>query len=200
MQGLKSPYCQLNINESIREQLAGIFLLEYPVIHVFLPSHNYDFVVINNNNPRKVEIKEPDHDYPSPKGVTFREEEIKDEGSLDPHVSDLLNNASEKNVTDDKPQLGQSPPIVEGEKRVRLPSHSEGNNTCHKTCIEELAEIGDLEFDLEPGLIDVYPDITPDSNPDDFFDFDGISFAQLEKELEGSGYLIEEELEEGEIA
>ncbi|KAL8542392.1 hypothetical protein ACS0TY_003311 [Phlomoides rotata] len=194
--GLKSPFCQLNVNAPIREQLADIFLLEYPVIHVFLPSHSYDFVVINNVNPRKVEIKEPDHhDYPSPKGVTFREEEIEDEDSLDPHVSGLLNNASEKNVL----ESGQSPPIFNGEKGASS-SHSEDNNTGHKTCIQELAEIGDLEFDFEPGLIDVYPDITPDSNPDDFFDFDGILFEQLEKDLEGSGFLMEEELEEGEIA
>lgn len=207
MQGPRSPFCQLNIKAPIREQLANIFILEYPVIHVFLPSHSYDFDVINDANPSKVEIKKPaHHDYPSPKGVTFREEEIEDGGSSDPHISDLLNRAYEKMVTENESrQLVQSPPVVKGVKWAMSVSHSdtcsmttEDNNTDNKSCIEQLAAIPDLDFDFEPGLINVYPDLTTDANPDDFLDFDGILAEQ--KDLDGGEFLMEEELEEGEIA
>ncbi|KAK6143126.1 hypothetical protein DH2020_023474 [Rehmannia glutinosa] len=201
--GARSPYRQLNINAQIREQLANMVILEYPVIHVYLPSHSYDFDVINDVTPSKLEIKEPaHHDNPSTKGVTFREEEIEDRESSDPLVLDLMNHAYVERVTEKEPtDLVRSPP---GVKRARLASHSdtlvkanEDKNRDHKSCIEQLVEIGDLEFDFETGLIDVYPDLT-DTNRDDFLDFDGILVEQ--KDMEGGEYLREEELEEGEIA
>lgn len=92
MQGSKSPFYQLNIKAPLREQLANKVILEYPVIYVFLPSHSYDFEVIKYSIPRKVEPKAPDcSDSPSPRGVTFKEEDIGDGGSTDPRISDLLN-------------------------------------------------------------------------------------------------------------
>ncbi|KAM3323346.1 box C/D snoRNA protein 1 [Capsicum chacoense] len=90
--GSKSPFYQLNIKAPLREQLANKVILEYPVIYVFLPSHSYDFEVIKYSIPRKVEPKAPDcSDRPSPRGVTFKEEDIGDGGSTDPRISDLLN-------------------------------------------------------------------------------------------------------------
>ncbi|XP_049389305.1 uncharacterized protein LOC125853621 [Solanum stenotomum] len=89
--GSKSPFYELNSKAPLREQLANKAILEYPVIYVFLPSHNYDFEVIKSPIPRKVEPKVLNcSDSPSPKGVMFREEDIGDGGSLDPHISDLL--------------------------------------------------------------------------------------------------------------
>ncbi|KAK4397530.1 hypothetical protein Sango_1589600 [Sesamum angolense] len=207
--GPKSPFQQLNIKAPIREQLANIVILEYPIIHVFLPSHSHDFDVINYVSPRKVDIKEPaHHDYPIPKGVTFREEEIEDEESFDPHVSDLMNDACEKMGTEEEPkELVQSPSTVKGVKRAPSVSCSdarlvttEDNNMCSASCIQQLADVPDLDFDFdfEPGLIDVYPDLTTDANADDFLDFDGILPEQ--KDLEGGLFLVDEELEEGEIA
>lgn len=188
MQGQQSLFCQLDIHAPIREQLANIYILEYPVIHVFLPSHVCDFDVIKNPIPRKVEIKERSpHDYPSPKGVTFKEEEIEDADSSDPRVLDLSN---EKRVTENQPQqLVHSPQIVTGAKST---------DTCTRSCLEELAEIPDLDFDFETGFIDVYPDLTADAISDHFFDFDEILPEQ--KDVEDGELVMEEELEEGEIA
>ncbi|KAL0374007.1 UNVERIFIED_CONTAM: hypothetical protein Sradi_3316400 [Sesamum radiatum] len=207
--GPKSAFQQLNIKAPIREQLANIVILEYPIIHVFLPSHSYDFDVINNVSPREVDVKEPAHyDYPIPKGVTFREEEIEDGESSDPNVSDLMNDACGKMGTKEEPkELVQSPYTVKGVKRAPSVSCSdtrlvtiEDNNMGSNSCIEQLADVPDLDFDFdfEPGLIDVYPDLTTDANTDDFLDFDGILPEQ--KDLEGGVFLMEEELEEGEIA
>lgn len=187
----KSLFCQLDINAPIREQLANVVILEYPVVHVFLPSHNCDFDVINNANPRKVGIKEPaHHDYPSPKGVTFKEEEIKDGGSSDPRISDLLSH---------------SPRVVKGAMSVNPVSQvdtrtltTEDNNTVTRSCIEELTGIPDLDFYLDSDLIDVYPDLTAGANSDDYLDFDGILSKQ--KDIEDKEHFVEEELEEGEIA
>ncbi|KAK4372195.1 hypothetical protein RND71_007579 [Anisodus tanguticus] len=77
----------LNIKAPLREQLANKVILEYPVIYVFLPSHSFDFEVIKYSVPRKSELKEVDcSDSPSPRGVMFREEDIGDGGSSDPHI------------------------------------------------------------------------------------------------------------------
>lgn len=101
----------------MREQLANKVILEYPVIYVFLPSHNYDFEVIKYSVPLKVEPKELDcGDSPSPKGVMFREEDVGDGGSSDPHISDLLNCARlnpASSQTSNK-SLDMSSSVVEG--------------------------------------------------------------------------------------
>ncbi|CAI9103202.1 OLC1v1001648C1 [Oldenlandia corymbosa var. corymbosa] len=94
--GCKSPYRELNIKEPIRSQLANLVVLEYPVIHVFLPSHSYDFEVVKDAIPQrsKVSVKEsPETDDLNQIGVTFREEEIEEDMSLYTQVSDLMNNA-----------------------------------------------------------------------------------------------------------
>ncbi|KAM7473710.1 hypothetical protein LguiB_020953 [Lonicera macranthoides] len=89
--GQISPFLQLDINAPIREQLSNLVLLEYPVIHVFLPSHPINFQVIKDLVPPKCNFKESvPNSEPSPKGVTFREEEIDDDSSTDPQVLDLM--------------------------------------------------------------------------------------------------------------
>ena len=75
LQGSRSPFNELDIRAPIREQLANLVVLEYPQIHVFLPSHSYDFDVNKVFNPRhhQPELKEScTIDHPSPKGFSFR--------------------------------------------------------------------------------------------------------------------------------
>ena len=93
MQGSRSPFRQLDINAPIREQLANLVILEYPVIHVFLPSQSYDFEVIKDVIPRKAKVKESvSTDDVNQNGVTFKEEEIEEDGSWDTQVSVLMSN------------------------------------------------------------------------------------------------------------
>ncbi|XP_059277301.1 putative box C/D snoRNA protein SPCC613.07 [Lycium ferocissimum] len=92
--GTKSSFCELDIKVPLRQQLTNKVILEYPVIYVFLPSHSCNFEVIRDSVPLKAEQNETVCDSPSPKGMMFKEEDIEDGGSLDPHVSDLLNVAS----------------------------------------------------------------------------------------------------------
>ena len=204
MQGPKSPFCQLDINAPIHEQLANIVILEYPVIHVFLPSHSYDFDVIQVANRSKVEPAQ--RDYPSPKGVTFKEEEIEDGGSPDPLVSDLLSHKI-KGTESLPSQLVHSPRAVKAvgsadpdSRRDTYTITTEDKKGGSRSCIEELAEISDLDIDFESGFIDVYPNLdTADANSDEFLDFDRILLSK-QMEIEEGEYLMEEELEEGEIA
>ncbi|KAG8363571.1 hypothetical protein BUALT_Bualt19G0036300 [Buddleja alternifolia] len=201
--GSKSPSHLLDIKAPIREQLANIVILEYPVIHVFLPSHPYDFKVINDSNPNKACINKPSHDdYPSPKGVTFKEEEIEDGESPESQVLDLMNHANKKRETEKESEDSDLGPFVKRVKRAGSLSNSDTpettteDNIRNKSCIEQLVAIGDIDFDFGTGLMDMYSDLG--NNPDDFLDFDGILCGQ--KDLEGGGLLMDEELEEGEIA
>ncbi|KAL0284034.1 UNVERIFIED_CONTAM: hypothetical protein Sradi_7210800 [Sesamum radiatum] len=140
--------------------------------------------------------------------IREQEEEIEDGESSDPHVSDLMNNAREKMGTEEEPkELVGSPSTVKGVKLAPSVSCSdtrlvtlEDNNMGSNSCIEQLADVPDLDFDFEfePSLIGVYPDLTIDANTDDFLDFDGI--LPEHKGLEGGVFLMEEELEEGEMA
>lgn len=154
-----------------------------------------------------MEIKEPPrHDSPSPKGVTFKEEEIEDEVSPDPIVSDLLSHGCGRTVTEVQPkQLVNS-----SQANDTRTSASEDGKMGTRSCIEELTDIPDLDFDFESGFIDVFPDLTADViNSDDFLDFDGILPKQkdveegeslMKEEVEEGEYFMGEELEEGEIA
>ncbi|KAL3615394.1 hypothetical protein CASFOL_041055 [Castilleja foliolosa] len=186
--GPESPFRQLNIREPIREQLADMVILEYPIIHVYLPTHTYDFHVVNDIPPRKPEINEPViHETQITKGVTFKEEEIEDGEFLDPLVSDLMNIGAEL-----------APPVA---KRARLDpdTFEEDISIETKSCIEQLNEIGDsdFDFDFEPDINDVYPEQI-DISSDGLFDFD--RELPEERDVEAGECLGEEELEEGEIA
>ncbi|XP_051144186.1 putative box C/D snoRNA protein SPCC613.07 [Andrographis paniculata] len=208
--GPKSPFFRLNIRAPIRQQLANITVLEYPVIHVFLPSHKCDFDIINDWNTSKAEIREPVHlDQPSPKGVVFKEEEIEDDESLDPCISDLKNLEKNESKSASK-EPAQSPPPAGKTNQTGSVTHgntliarSEDNTIGHD--IEQLlADIPDLDFDFdfdfdfESSLVDVY-DLTAETSSTDFLDFNGVSANQ--KDLDRNDCpMIDEELEEGEIA
>ncbi|KAL6557466.1 hypothetical protein OROMI_017816 [Orobanche minor] len=197
--GSRSPFRQLDVRAPICEQLSNMVILEYPVIHVYLPSHSYNFCVINDLARREIEIKEPVHDdSPSTKGVTFKEEEIEDREYLDPLVSDLMNPANDerRRTENEQDELVRPPQVV----RIK-PARSVGfdriedQNVGCKSCIEQLDEIGDFDFDFDFDP-DLYPDLF-DANADCIFDFDG-ELAE-ERDVEDGEFLGEEELEEGEI-
>ena len=106
LQGSRSPFHELGIRAPIRELLANLIILEYPQIHVFLPSHSYDFDVIKVARPhhhQSVLKESATIDHPSPKGISFREEEIEEQGgSLDSQFLELMQHV--KPTEANKPQ------------------------------------------------------------------------------------------------
>lgn len=91
--GPKSPFKELDMKAPIREQLANVIILEFPVLHVFLPSHSVNFEVVKPVNPLIHKPLQKDCDgAQSPKGIPFREEEIEDDdnSSPNPHIFDLM--------------------------------------------------------------------------------------------------------------
>ncbi|CAH8368093.1 unnamed protein product [Eruca vesicaria subsp. sativa] len=90
LQCAKAPFKELDIKAPLRHQLANVAIVEYPVIHVYLPSQSYGFEVSRG------------FDYlnttPDPIGlITSREEEIKEEdiNSFEPEVIDCITQVSE---------------------------------------------------------------------------------------------------------
>ncbi|CAN4080484.1 unnamed protein product [Withania somnifera] len=154
--GSKSPFYQLNIHAPLREQLANKVILEYPVIYVFLPSHSYDFEVIKYSVPQKVEAKELDcGDSPISKGVMFREEDIGDDESSDPHISDLLNYAR-LNLAPQTSNKSDTLSVVEGTRSLFDGHASEGEqDIVGDTCITKEKDLsGEMDWSL---LGDILP-------------------------------------------
>ncbi|KAF5760967.1 putative Zinc finger, HIT-type [Helianthus annuus] len=130
----------------------------------------------NVNDKSPVNDSRPDVD---PKGVFFKEEEVKDHNSAEPHVLDLTDKSNSKTETKD-----------EGANVIDKSLDS----TCNDNVLSDL-----MNFDFEPELVDVYSSLISETNPDDFLDFDGLCDDLPSKEDSKLGD-IEEELEEGEIA
>ncbi|GLT32150.1 hypothetical protein SLA2020_068370 [Shorea laevis] len=67
--GPKSPFRELDMKAPIRKQLANIVIVEYPVIHVFLPSHSFDSEVVREDRSvNRSELKDyGSNDNGSPK-------------------------------------------------------------------------------------------------------------------------------------
>lgn len=205
-QGPKSPFCELDIKAPLRQQLANITILEYPVIHVFLPSLSCD-VEVKDVLPvtQRQETKNAvSNHHPSPEGVAFREEEIEDNCSPDPQVYDFMNNVILspphqgphnkicKKALDDSP---------DGHLLARVAA---GNSSHPSSRSAELGTFANMGFDFDQGLIDAYSDLIAEINPDDFLDLEGEFAKEAEveerKDLSGSRGILFEELEEGEIA
>ncbi|WOG95697.1 hypothetical protein DCAR_0415024 [Daucus carota subsp. sativus] len=214
--GPKSPFLELDIDASIREQLADLVIIEYPVIHVFLPSHYYDFEVIKAAIRQKLDLKKPIENHErSPKGVPFREEEIIEENSADPKVLDLMkypkqdgidntshqSTGTEEQVTDklDSVSCAPSERVIKIEKNdIRSDKTEEGQlDFSVNSTVADLLE--NMDFEFEQGLIDSYSDLISESNLDEVFDLDGV-FKQELALVESTGQLNVEELEEGEIS
>lgn len=208
LKGSKSPFIELDINAPIREQLANLVLIEYPVIHVLLPSHRYDFEVIKAASRYKFDLKESvSHQEQSPKGVYFREEEIEEDNSSNPQVLDLMKHAKLDGIF-------QSPHPCRGtEKKLnnmvdspfflrRTQKPVIKNDFCCEKAETGVSESMDLDIDQE--LIDSYSDLISEANPDVFFDFEGVfeEDVELEKRNDKADFcevFAVEELEEGEI-
>ncbi|OVA02866.1 zinc finger protein [Macleaya cordata] len=184
--GPKSPYRELDIKAPISQQLANIVIVEYPVIHVLLPSASYDFEVVKDANP--LPHKPTETNFPSPKGVAFKEEEIEEEEedgiSMDPQILDLMKFVNSEPL-DNFRIPNSSKPMLKGEVQT------EDNNAFYISNSKEFELSENAGFDFEQDLRDAYSGLIGQVNPDDFLDLDG-GFLQ-----EGD---MDEELEEGEIA
>lgn len=202
--GPKSPFRELDINAPIRQLLANTVILEYPVIHVFLPSDHFDFEVVRENyafthRPESKDSGSADNEIP--KGVTFKEEEIEDDdSSLEPLVSDHVISSSMHQIPH------QSKSVKElGNSVCSFSTRPLEGNRVHSSSHTMDSEIfQDMDFDFDQGLLDAYSDLIAEINPDDFLDFEGEFHKQSDTEdrrdLSNSrGVLFPEELEEGEI-
>ncbi|XP_028755062.1 box C/D snoRNA protein 1-like [Neltuma alba] len=206
--GPKSPFKELDVKAPIREQLANVVILEFPVVHVFLPSHNVNFEVIKPVNPTLHKPLQRDCDgAQSPKGMAFREEEIEDDNSSpDPHILDLMkhldselshqmpsqNKSSERAVN-----ISSDGPLLEGDTAGDL-SHSSPKS-------DDLDLSENMALDFDSNYMDIYSDLMALINPEDFIDYE--SELSNKPGVEGrdlggvSGTCpVPEELEEGEIA
>ncbi|GJX11723.1 hypothetical protein Tco_0201582 [Tanacetum coccineum] len=169
----KSPFRELDIHAPLSEQLAKLVIIEYPVIHVFLPSHNVDFKVVKDiiTRPKQPKTNPVNDSQPEPKGVYFKEEEIKDDDSSDPLVLDLMNKSNSKIDTQEQQSID------------------------NELGVDDL-----MNFDFDTELVDVYSNLISETNPDDFLDFDGLCDDLPMKEENIDCEAVQEELEEGEIA
>ncbi|XP_039060497.1 uncharacterized protein LOC120204495 [Hibiscus syriacus] len=196
-----SPFWELDIKAPIRKQLADTVVLEYPVIHVHLPSEHYDFEIVRKNLPADNRRESKDSNIANneiQKGVTFREEEIKENGSSsDPQVFDLMNH-----VHQISPQSKSEKTF--GNSVLSLTRAGAGNRV-HSSPLAKVSGIfEDMEFEFDQGLLYAYSDLIAKMNPDDFLDLEGENAKQPETEdrrdLSNSrGVFFAEELEEGEI-
>ncbi|CAN1814553.1 Box C/D snoRNA protein 1 [Linum perenne] len=172
----KSPFRELDIKAPLREQIAHLSILEYPVIHVYLPSHSYDFEVVKDLRPVAYR-QEPKSSIPNdqqiPKGVTFKEEEIDEEGHNKAPQKASNSSTVEISVANDA-QIHPAPK----DKRV-----------------------DEMDFNFDPSLLDSYSDILDSIDTEDFLDFEGELTIEMDGDEEDvfRSNLSMEELEEGEI-
>ncbi|KAJ9563247.1 hypothetical protein OSB04_008407 [Centaurea solstitialis] len=173
----RSPFRELDIKAPIHQQLANLVIIEYPVIHVFLPSHSLDFEVVKDIIPPPVQPKtDPVKDsQPSPKGTNQRSRLCRSS------VLDLMNQSNHKTEPKDEEGLNHKP--VDSTDKDK-----------------ELGVADMMNFDFDPELIDVYSNLISETNPDDFLDFDGLLSDNMQLHGEKSDCRVtKEELEEGEI-
>ncbi|KAJ6964127.1 box C/D snoRNA protein [Populus alba x Populus x berolinensis] len=206
--GPKSTFCEINTKASLRQQLANVVILEHPVIHVFLPSHKYDFDVVKDVclvNHRLDAKNSASNDCPSPKGIVFREEQIEDEANIcssDPQVYDLLKNE----ILSPSNQICHHNASVKALENIfddSLAVREAAANGVHSSSKSE-GTFENMEFDFDQGLMDAYSDLIAQINPDDFLDLEGVFSKEEEERNDHFGsmetFSVEEELEEGEIA
>ncbi|CAE5956562.1 unnamed protein product [Arabidopsis arenosa] len=192
--GAKAPFKELDIKAPLRQQLAKVAILEYPVIHVYLPSQSYDFEVINhvNTTPNPNDSLYDGHGCTN--GITFREEEIEEDdiNSFEPKVLELVK------------QMNYNPCL-----RVSEESKAEGVGTNKSNPLvdpREQEDAGNMELEFEEGLIDTYSDLFAEMSPGDYFNFecefakgldsdDNCSLQNLDTDFIADGL----DLEEGEI-
>ena len=142
---------------------------------MFLPSHKLNFEVFKGISPRPVRTNPVNDSQPDPKGVCFKEEEIKDQDSTDSHVLDLMNESNSK---------------MEREKEELIPTIVD----------DKVGGVDLMSFDFDPELMDVYSNLMSVTNPDDFLDLDSLLYNDVQGQgKEGKFGGVKDELEEGEI-
>ncbi|KAG6671600.1 box C/D snoRNA protein 1 [Carya illinoinensis] len=206
--GSVSPFRELDVRASIKQQFSSLVILEYPVIYVSLPSHSSDFDVVKDTNPvtEKPELKDSESN-PSPVGAPFKEEEIEDDNnSSDPRVFELMKHVSSSPMPRSPHYNLRTEKEVDNSSECPLFSRVATSNWSHSTSNSNEAGVSQMmDFDFDQGLIDSYSELIAQINPDDFLDLE-FEFAE---ELDAEGrrelsdlraYLsADEELEEGEI-
>ncbi|KAJ0836831.1 putative Zinc finger, HIT-type [Helianthus annuus] len=180
----RSPVRELDINAPIRKQLDNLVIIEYPVIHVFLPSHCPDVEVLKPIVSQQVQPKtdpvndsQPDVD---PKGVFFKEEEIKDHDSAEPHVLDLTDKSNSKTETKgeganviDKSPVNDSQPDVDP-KGVFFKEEEIKDHDSAEPCVLDLTDKSNSKTETKDeggNVIDKSPvnDSQPDVDPKGVF-------------------------------
>ncbi|GKV30957.1 hypothetical protein SLEP1_g39714 [Rubroshorea leprosula] len=204
--GPKSPFRELDMKAPIRKQLANIVIVEYPVIHVFLPSHSFDFEVVREKQSvNRPELKDSgSNDNGSPKGVTFREEEIKEDNNSDPQVFDILKhvNSSPKHQIHGQNRFEKS---SNNSAKALLGSTGAGKSLQSSPHAKESMDLEDMKIDFDQGLLDIFSDIMAEINDDDFLPLRAEFGKEPETQEKGKLPNPKEdcfpgELEEGEIA
>ncbi|CAN1343845.1 Box C/D snoRNA protein 1 [Linum perenne] len=197
----KSPFRELDIKAPLREQIAHLSILEYPVIHVYLPSHSYDFEVVKDLRPVAYR-QEPKSSIPS---VTFKEEEIEEEeeenGCSEVQVYDLAkkpiptpghNKAPQKATDSSTAEISVANDAQIRQAPEKKPITSPGRKD---------KRVDEMDFNFDPSLLDSYSDILDSIDTEDFLDFEGELTIEMdgdEEDVFGSNLSVEE-LEEGEI-
>lgn len=153
----KALFKELDIKAPLRHQLAKVVVLEYPVIHVYLPSQSYDFEVFRGDNHRKTTPNPNGSLYDGhgiANGIAFPEDELEEDDSFEPKVIDLLK------------QMNYNPC-----QRVSEGSKVEGgvtDNSHHQVGPTEQWDAGHMELEFEQELVDSFSDLVAEMNPDDF--------------------------------
>lgn len=181
--GNRSAFRELDINSPISHLLSNLLILEYPVIHVFLPSDSCDFEVVRDLRPIPVKNEpkpcEPDNHPSQVDGIHFREEEIQEEGEEGDGIFPV-------------------PQILDLVKEVKLDSLERNSilktaeNVSGQDNKPQVFELLDEQFEFDQDLIGSCPFPLEDYNPDDYFDFEMGLGA-------GGDAVANDELEEGEI-
>ncbi|RDX63254.1 Box C/D snoRNA protein 1, partial [Mucuna pruriens] len=203
--GPRSPFKELDMKAPIRQQLANIVLLEFPVVFVFLPSHRINFEVVKDVNTSKHKsLKKDSEDNQIPQGVSFREEVIEDDdNSADPQVFDLMkpveSSVSHQVLTQN--MSSEEAPNDSSDKSL-FEGHTVGNLSHSLTETKELKLSDNMEFDFDQDLIDIFA-VLDQTNPDYLFDFESEFPKKTENEIDLVGtselFPLPDELEEGEI-
>ena len=219
----------LSIKAPLGRQMANIVLVEHPIIHVYLPSHNYDFDIDNDiellSNSKTDDPPGSSDGIPNSKSLYFREEQI-EEGELSSFtkVTDLMDHSrsiqsdkfhQKKNAAVNEKTSDQFYALMSRPDSIDLKSASgEGckasvikdRNTDSNSGANHMRLSNDVKFEFEQELKDAYSDLVGEINPDDFLCFDGVYSDEYELEEERANLLIldgrflgEDQLEEGEI-
>lgn len=220
LQGAKAPFRELNIRAPLGPQLKNVLVIEYPIIHVFLPSHSYDFEIEKDTNSFVEHNETSDHDV-VPKDSVFKEEEIEEgEMTSETQVLDIIDYkipTSNGVKTSSGSNFGSQSKRLKGNfeyRQVKDPNLElndvtrlqNGSNFTHLRESNDAVRLFEYEnFDFEQEMRDAYSDLLGEMNPDDFLCLDdGYSEEEGSKECKNAqdygGILLgAEELEEGEI-